>query len=91
LFDIYIGRPAAVKIIDISRRSENQFNPLFLMESFEKEIKMAYKMRQETRHVVTIYGFDFSERKGLLLMAMELGGDTLSTRIERLHGTQDMK
>jgi serine/threonine protein kinase len=91
LVDIYIGRPAAVKIIDISRRSENQFNPLFLMESFEKEIKMAYKMRQETRHVVTIYGFDFSERKGLLLMAMELGGDTLSTRIERLHGTQDMK
>jgi len=60
------------------------------MESFEKEIKMAYKMRQATRHVVTIYGFDFDMRRGLALMAMELGGDTLAIRIEKLHATKDM-
>lgn len=60
-----------------------------LMESFEKEIRMAYKMRQETRHVVTIFGFDFDMKKGLALMAMELGGDTLSTRIEKLHALKN--
>jgi len=62
-----------------------------LTESFEKEIKMAYKMRQETHHVVTIYGFDFDSRMGLALMAMELGGDTLVKRVENLHGIQDMQ
>ena len=46
---------------------------------------MAYKMRKETRHVVTIYGFDFNMERGLALMAMELGGEALNTRIERLH------
>ncbi len=51
---------------------------------------MAYKMRQETRHVVTIYGFDFDMRRGLALMAMELGGDTLAARIEKLHAVKDM-
>ncbi len=62
-----------------------------LMESFEKEVKMAYKMRQETRHVVTIYGFDFDPRSGLALMAMELGGDTLTKRIEALHMAKDTR
>lgn len=61
------------------------------MESFEKEIRMAYKMRQETRHVVTIYGFDFDMNKGLALMAMELGGDTLAARIEKLHAMKHMR
>lgn len=61
------------------------------MESFQKEIKMAFKMRKETRHVVTIYGFDFDPHSGLALMAMELGGDTLRTRIEKLHGRKDMQ
>lgn len=50
---------------------------------------MAYKMRQETRHVVTIYGFDFDSRSGLALIAMELGGDTLARRIEVLHTMKD--
>ena len=67
------------------------FDPLTLMESFEKEIKMAYKMRKETRHVVTIYGFDFDPQRGLALMAMELGGDTLAKRIEVLHIMKDME
>ncbi|CAF1646541.1 unnamed protein product [Adineta ricciae] len=83
------GRSAAVKAIDISGRDGNQFEPTMLMESFEKEIRMAYKMRQETRHVVTIFGFDFDMKKGLALMAMELGGDTLSTRIEKLHAVKN--
>jgi len=52
---------------------------------------MAYKMRKETRHVVTIYGFDFDPRLGLALIAMELGGDTLAQRIERLHIMKTMQ
>ncbi|UJR07804.1 hypothetical protein I4U23_012088 [Adineta vaga] len=84
------GRSAAVKTIDISGRDGNQFEPTMLMESFEKEIRMAYKMRQETRHIVTIFGFDFDMKRGLALMAMELGGDTLSTRIEKLHAMKNV-
>ena len=60
-------------------------NRIELIDSFDKEVKMAYRMRQETRHVVTIYGFDFDPRTGLALVAMELGGDTLSKRVEILH------
>ncbi|CAF0862103.1 unnamed protein product [Adineta steineri] len=85
------GHSAAVKAIDISGRSGNQFDATTLMESFEKEIKMAYRMRKETRHVVTIFGFDFDMAKGLALMAMELGGDTLTVRIEKLHAMKDMQ
>ena len=80
-----------MKTIDISGRGAGNFDPLTLISSFEKEIKMAYAMRQETRHVVTIYGFDFNARTGLALMAMELGGDTLSKRVERLHFMRDMQ
>ena len=58
---------------------------MHLIESFDKEIKMAYKMRQETKHVVTIYGFDFDPSSGLALVAMELGGDSLAKVIEKLH------
>lgn len=79
------GRPAAVKTIDISGRTSSQFDPVSLIDSFNQEVKMAYRMRQETRHVVTIYGFDFDMPSGLALMAMELGGDTLAVRIEKLH------
>ncbi len=87
-----IGRRAAVKTIDVSGRTgTGGFDPFTLMESFEKEIKMAYKMRQETRHVVTIYGFDFDPRFGLALMAMELGGDSLAQRIETLHMMKDKR
>lgn len=88
----FIGHPAAVKTIDISgQRTGRNFDPYDLAESFQKEIKMAYKMRKETRHVVTIYGFDFDPRTGLALMAMELGGDTLAKRIEKLHIMNDMQ
>lgn len=87
-----IGRPAAVKTIDVSGQTGgNSLDAHTLMESFQKEIRMAYKMRQETRHVVTIYGFDFDPRSGLALMAMELGGDTLAQRIEKLHHMRDMQ
>lgn len=86
------GRPAAVKTIDVSGQTgRSNLNAHTLIESFQKEIKMAYKMRQETRHVVTIYGFDFDPRSGLALMAMELGGDTLAQRIAKLHSMRDMQ
>lgn len=77
----------AIKTIDINRRARGGISdPRQLVDSFQKEVKMAYKMRQETQHVVTIYGFDFDPRRGLAMMAMELGGDTLAKRIEILHG-----
>ena len=85
------GRPAAVKTIDISGRTSSQFDPISLIDSFDKEITMAYKMRQETQHVVTIYGFDFDVKSGLALMAMELGGDTLANRVEKLHRIRDAR
>jgi hypothetical protein len=48
-------------------------------------------MRKDTRHVVTIYGFDFDKRRGLALLAMELGGETLEKRINRLHRMKNME
>ncbi|CAF3537327.1 unnamed protein product [Rotaria sp. Silwood1] len=87
-----LGHPAAVKTIDISgRKISGISNPHSLAESFQKEVTMAFKMRKETRHVVTIYGFDFDMYRGLALMAMELGGDSLAQRIEQLHNMKDMK
>jgi serine/threonine protein kinase len=62
-----------------------------LIESFNKEVTIAYKMRKETRHVVTIYGFDFDAQRGLALLAMELGGESLSKRIIRLHRMKNME
>lgn len=88
----YIGHSAAVKAIDVSGRTTgSSFDPAVLIESFHKEVTMAYKMRQETRHVVTIYGFDFDARSGLALMAMELGGESLADRIEMLHVVHNTK
>ncbi len=88
----YIGTSAAIKTIDVgSRTGGGEFDRFTLVESFQKEITMAYKMRKETRHVVTIYGFDFDPRTGLALMAMELGGDSLAKRIKVLHMAKDMK
>ena len=86
----YLGHPVAIKAIDVSKRGKpGQLDSTNMVQSFQKEVKMAYKMRQETRHIVTIYGFDFDPRRGLALMAMELGGDTLQNRIEILHGMKD--
>ena len=73
------------------RRSSCIGDPYTLMDSFEKEIEVAYKMRQATRHVVTIYGFDFNPRCGLALIAMELGDDSLEKRIQQLHDMQRAK
>jgi hypothetical protein len=85
------GVSAAVKVININRESSDGWNSSLLIDSFQKEIRMAYKMRQETRHVVTIYGFDFDMRTGLALIAMELGGDTLTMRLDKLHAKHSMK
>ncbi|CAF2536390.1 unnamed protein product [Rotaria sp. Silwood2] len=88
----YVGHRAAVKAIDISgRKREGVVDPNSLAQSFQKEVAIAYKMRLATRHVVTIYGFDFDMHRGLALMAMELGGDSLSRRIQQLHDIKDMK
>lgn len=86
-----LGYPAAVKAIDISRPEFSMVDRLRTIDSFEKEVKMAYRMRQATRHVVTIYGFDFDPRTGLALLAMELGGDTLTKRIEMLNYMKSAK
>jgi hypothetical protein len=77
-------------VIDISRRARGSFNPSELIDSFNKEVTMAYRMREQTQHVVTIFGFDFDPRRGLALLAMELGGDTLTKRIAKLHMRKNM-
>ena len=84
------GKSAAVKVIDINRRAGGTFNPSQLIESFNKEVTMAYRMREQTKHVVTIFGFDFDPRRGLALLAMELGGETLTKRIVRLNMMKNM-
>ena len=89
---VHIGRRSAVKMVSISGRGGNNiFDPPTLVKSIEKEIRMAYTLRRATQHVVTIYGFDFDPRTGLALMAMELGGDTLTKRIQMLHMMKDAR
>lgn len=72
-------------MIDINKARAEGEDGMFWINSFDKEVKMAFRMRQATKHVVKIFGFDFDPKLGLGLMAMELGGDTLETRIEKLH------
>ncbi len=55
------------------------------MNSFENEVKMANRMRDEINHVVTIYTYDFNQQKRMGLIVMELGNEPLKTRVENLH------
>jgi hypothetical protein len=62
-----------------------QVNPAGLANSFKEEVRMAYRMRDSSNYVVTIYGFDFDPARLVALLAMELGDDSLQDRIHTLH------
>ncbi|UJR08395.1 hypothetical protein I4U23_012666 [Adineta vaga] len=78
------GARVAVKVFNLNR-TKNYINVLALAKSFQDEVRMSYKMRFSTRHVVTIYGFDLDLRKRVALVAMELGDDSLEDRVRGLH------
>lgn len=66
-------------------RFRNGINAEGLVGSFAHEVGMLYRMRNETQHVVTIYGFDFAVNRRAALLAMELGGESLAERAKTLH------
>ena len=58
------------------------------LNSFTTEVKMAKKMRNETRHIVTMYGYEYIPRHGVGFIAMELSNESFLDRIQNLHQTQ---
>jgi hypothetical protein len=73
-----------VKVFDL-RHLKGNIPAIALADSFQEEVKMAYKLRDAKYHVVNIYGFDFDAERHVALMAMELGDDTLEDRAKNLH------
>jgi serine/threonine protein kinase len=55
------------------------------MNSFENEIKMTSRMRDEINSVVTMYTYDFNQQKRMGFIVMELGNESLKDRVESLH------
>ncbi|CAF1566168.1 unnamed protein product [Adineta ricciae] len=78
------GRRVAVKVFNLNQ-TRNLQGLLALAKSFQDEIRMSYKMRFSTSHVVTVYGFDLDLRRRVGLVSMELGDDSLEERVRTLH------
>ncbi|CAF1392287.1 unnamed protein product [Rotaria magnacalcarata] len=78
------GMPVAVKVIHLTGlppdRAQN------LVQVYLNEVQNLERLRQESRHVVVIHDFDFDAASGTAYIVMELGGETLSTLIQRLRG-----
>ena len=55
------GSSVAIKVIDINRIRGAGEN---LVASYLTEVKNLEQLRQESRHVVKIYDFDFDSRSG---------------------------
>ncbi|CAF0936827.1 unnamed protein product [Adineta ricciae] len=79
------GSSVAIKVIDINRIRGAGEN---LVASYLTEVKNLEQLRQESRHVVKIYDFDFDSRSGRAYIVMELGGENLAKLIYRLHAAQ---
>ncbi|UJR28657.1 hypothetical protein I4U23_009887 [Adineta vaga] len=76
------GDRVAIKVIDINGMRGAGEN---LVASYLTEVKNLEQLRQESRHVVKIYDFDFDSRSGRAYIVMELGGENLAKLIYRLH------
>ncbi|CAF0897650.1 unnamed protein product [Adineta steineri] len=76
------GDHVAIKVIDINGMRGAGEN---LVVSYLTEVKNLQELRQNSRHVVKIYDFDFDSRSGRAYIVMELGGDNLAKLILRLH------
>lgn len=73
-----------MKVFNIGKLNGN-ISTRALVDSFQEEVKMSYRMRDAKYHVVYIYGFDFDIHRSLAFVAMELGDDTLEDRANYLH------
>lgn len=80
----FIGYRAAVKMFDFSI-TKHGLPKNVLMLSYAQEVKMALKIRNVERHVVTIYGFAYDPARNFASIAMELGEDNLEVRVKDLH------
>ncbi|CAF1492428.1 unnamed protein product [Adineta ricciae] len=81
------GKYVAVKVFDFNR-AKNPMGYNDRLNSFTTEVKMARKMRNETRHIVTMYGYEYIPRHGVGFIAMELSNESFLDRIQNLHQTQ---
>ena len=73
-----------MKVFNLNQ-TRNLQGLLALAKSFQDEIRMSYKMRFSTSHVVTVYGFDLDLQRRVGLVSMELGDDSLEERVRTLH------
>ncbi|CAF2515968.1 unnamed protein product [Rotaria sp. Silwood2] len=78
------GVDVAVKVIDINGVPSHMGGAL--VTSYLTEVRHLEKLRQESRHVVHIYDFDFDPEYGQGYIVMELGGESLEDLVHRLHG-----
>lgn len=78
------GANVAVKVIDLDRMPGR--GPQ-LVTSYLNEVRHLQRLKQESRHVVAIYDFDFDPRTGLAYIVMELGGENLGSLIEKSHAS----
>ncbi|CAF1309839.1 unnamed protein product [Adineta ricciae] len=78
------GHRAAVKVFDLNRLRPGM-NVNRLVQSFQDEVQMIYRMRGAERYVVHVYGFDFDAQRRVALLAMELGGESLQDRATNLY------
>ncbi|UJR38642.1 hypothetical protein I4U23_031307 [Adineta vaga] len=78
------GEYVAIKIFDFNR-SSNRISLNERLNSFRTEIKMANRMRNETEHVVTIYGYELNSKYSLGFIVMELADELLIDRVRNLH------
>ncbi|CAF3406509.1 unnamed protein product [Rotaria sp. Silwood1] len=79
------GMPVAIKMINLNGIPPDRSQGL--VQSYLNEVALLEKLRQESRHVVVIYDFDFDPTTGLGYIVMELGGDNLMKFIDRLRAS----
>ncbi|UJR24403.1 hypothetical protein I4U23_005780 [Adineta vaga] len=80
------GQRAAVKVFDLNRLRPGM-NIMRIVQSFQDEVEMIYRMRSARQYVVSVYGFDFDSNRRVALLAMELGSESLQDRAINLHFT----
>ncbi|CAF0796978.1 unnamed protein product [Adineta ricciae] len=80
------GEYYAVKVFEFNH-AQNPLASDDRLSSFKTEVKMGKKLYDETEHVVTMCGYEYSPRYGVGFIAMELGSESLVDRVRNLHQT----
>ncbi|UJR20003.1 hypothetical protein I4U23_023137 [Adineta vaga] len=78
------GYYAAVKIFDFNH-SRNNINSNQRMNSFENEVRMISRLKNEIDYIVTLYTFDIDRQKQMGYIVMELGNTTFKDQIQYFH------